>query len=372
MTLEFRKMWTKCERLSLFQNRLIIFIVIAFITMHLMFYLTNEKFKTQERKGWEKVQYDKKFVLVTGGAGFVGHHVIMRLKQDNVNVIGIDNFNDYYNVSLKYLRSNISGVVQPVDVCDLKKMTEIISTKKITHVIHLAAQAGVRYSLTNPQAYVKSNVECFVQLLETLKNTGIPLIYASSSSVYGKNTNIPFSEDHPVVQPASLYAATKRENELLAHVYWNLYKQRSVGLRFFTVYGPLGRPDMAYFSFVKNIFKGLPIPVFNFGKLSRDFTYIDDIVNGIIKCIDVTYNYEILNLGRGEPQSLMQFIKTIEDIAGKKAVLNFKEMVKGDVLVTYADVSKAKASIGYNPNVSLKDGLTRFISWYKLYSNQNK
>ncbi|XP_063405587.1 uncharacterized 37.6 kDa protein in cld 5'region-like [Mytilus trossulus] len=366
-------MWaTKCERLSLFQNRLIILIVIAFIIMHLMFYLTDEKLKTPERKSWEKVQYDKKFVLVTGGAGFVGHHVIMRLKQDNINVIGTDNFNDYYNVSLKYLRSNISGVVQHVDVCDLKKMTEIISDKKITHVIHLAAQAGVRYSLTNPQAYVKSNVECFVQLLETLKNTGIPLIYASSSSVYGKNTNIPFSEDHPVVQPASLYAATKRENELLAHVYWNLYKQRSVGLRFFTVYGPLGRPDMAYFSFAKNILKGLPIPVFNFGKLSRDFTYIDDIVNGIIKCIDVKYDYEILNLGRGEPQSLMQFIKTIEDIAGKKAVLDFKEMVKGDVLVTYADVSKAKTSIGYNPNVSLKDGLTRFISWYKLYSNQPK
>ena len=303
-----------------------------------------------------------KRVLVTGGAGFVGHHTLLELQRRGVFAIGLDTFNDYYDVSLKYQRANISGAVIHGDVCT--DVPTMLKKYNITHVIHLAAQAGVRYSLTHPMAYVESNVECFVKLLEALKHTQIPLIYASSSSVYGKNTKVPFSELDPVVQPVSLYAATKRENELLAHVYWNLYKQRSIGLRFFTVYGPLGRPDMAYYSFTKNIVEGDSIRVFNYGKLSRDFTYIDDIVDGVVRCLQVNYEYEILNLGRGEPQELMTFIRTIEDAVGKKAVLKYEPMAKGDVLTTYADVSKARRMLGYEPKVSLKEGIGKFVEWY--------
>jgi UDP-glucuronate 4-epimerase len=212
---------------------------------------------------------------------------------------------------------------------------------------------------------VRSNLECFVQLLEVIKLRNIKLIYASSSSVYGENTEVPFSESHRVDQPVSLYAATKRENELMAHVYWHLYKLHSVGLRFFTVYGPMGRPDMAYFSFVKKIDERKPIQVYNYGKLSRDFTYIDDIVDGVVNCIDVQFDCEILNLGRGQPQNLMTFIETIERFMGKKAILNFVDMAKGDVLTTYADISKAQRAIEYNPQVSLKEGIQKFVNWYK-------
>ena len=229
----------------------------------------------------------------------------------------------------------------------------------------MAAQAGVRYSLKNPQSYVHNNVECFVQLLEALKNTNIPLIYASSSSVYGKNTKVPFKETDPVIQPASLYAATKRENELLAHVYHNLYKQKSIGLRFFTVYGPMGRPDMAYYSFTIYILEGKHIEVFNYGKVSRDFTYIDDIVDGIVACMTVKFDYEILNLGRGQPYSVGQFISIIENVTGKKAIKKMMPMAKGDVLITYADTSKAKSLLGYNPQVSLEEGIHKFVEWYK-------
>lgn len=306
-------------------------------------------------------------VLVTGGAGFIGHHVIRELKQRGITAIAIDNFNDYYSVHLKKTRANITGSVYKVDVCDSTKIRDLIKQYRITHVIHLAAQAGVRYSIQHPQAYVKSNVECFVQLLEVLKSTNIQLVYASSSSVYGKNTKVPFSESDPVVQPVSLYAATKRENELLAHVYWDMYKLRSIGLRFFTVYGPMGRPDMAYYSFTKNIMEGKPIDVFNHGKLSRDFTYVSDIVDGIIRCLQIDYEYEILNLGRGEPQELMTFIRTIEAAVGKKAVIRYKPMAKGDVLTTYADISKAVHLLGYDPKVSLQEGIELFVEWYKEY-----
>lgn len=292
----------------------------------------------------------------------------MELLKRNVHVVGIDNFNNYYNTSLKYARALISNVVQNVDVCDSATIQELFDMYSFTHVIHLAAQAGVRYSIDHPQAYVKSNVECFVQLLEVLKNRNVPLVYASSSSVYGQNTKVPFSESDPVVQPVSLYAATKRENELLAHVYWDMYKLRSVGLRFFTVYGPMGRPDMAYYSFTKNIVEGQPIPVFNHGKLSRDFTYVSDIVDGIVRCLQVDYEYEILNLGRGEPQELMTFIRTIETAVGKRADLNYQPMAKGDVLTTYADVSKARRLLGYDPKVSLQEGITHFVKWYKEYN----
>ena len=314
---------------------------------------------------WRRDGDPNKHILVTGAAGFIGHYVVMKLKRYKVKVIGIDNFNDYYNVSLKYLRSNISGVVLHLDVCDSTGVSNIIKAHTITHVIHMAAQAGVRYSLSHPQAYVRSNLECFVQLLEEIKLRNIKLIYASSSSVYGENTEVPFSESHRVDQPVSLYAATKRENELMAHVYWHLYKLHSVGLRFFTVYGPMGRPDMTYFSFVKNIDERKTIQVYNYGKLSRDFTYIDDIVDGIVNCIDVEFDCEILNLGRGQPQNLMTFIETIERFMGKKAIINFVKMAKGDVLTTYADISKAQRAIEYNPQVSLKEGIQKFVNWYK-------
>ena len=299
-------------------------------------------------------------VLVTGAAGFVGHHVMMRLP----SAIGIDNFNDYYEVELKRKRAAISGRVYNYDVCDITALNSILNKYKIKYVVHMAAQAGVRYSLKNPQSYVHNNVECFVQLLEALKNTNIPLIYASSSSVYGKNTKVPFKETDPVIQPASLYAATKRENELLAHVYHNLYKQKSIGLRFFTVYGPMGRPDMAYYSFTKNILEGKPIDVYNYGKVSRDFTYVDDIVDGIIACMTVNFDYEIVNLGRGQPYSVGQFISMIEKATGKKAIKKMMPMAKGDVLITYADTSKAKSLLGYNPKVSLEEGIHKFVEWF--------
>lgn len=301
--------------------------------------------------------------LVTGGAGFIGHHVLMKIP----NAVGIDSFNNYYDVSLKYKRAKISGRVIEGNVCDMRLMKRIINKYNIKKVIHLAAQAGVRYSLENPQAYVKSNVECFVQLLEVLKNTNIPLIYASSSSVYGKNTKIPFTETDPVIQPASLYAATKRENELLAHVYHNLYKQKSIGLRFFTVYGPMGRPDMAYFSFTKNILERKPIDVYNYGKVSRDFTYIDDIVSGILGCLKLDFQlhpYEILNLGRGQPYSVEEFISFIENASGVTAIKKMMPMAKGDVLITYANISKAKKLIGYNPQITLEEGINKFVEWY--------
>jgi len=299
-------------------------------------------------------------VLVTGAAGFVGHHIMVKMP----NAIGVDNFNDYYDKSLKYKRAFLSGKVINGDVCDEKLISNIIKNYGIKKVIHMAAQAGVRYSLKNPQAYVKSNVECFVHLLEVLKNTNIPLIYASSSSVYGKNTKIPFSEEDPVVQPASLYAATKRENELLAHVYHNLYKQKSIGLRFFTVYGPMGRPDMAYYSFTKNIIEGKPINVYNYGDVSRDFTYIDDIVDGVIACTRIGFDYEILNLGRGQPYSVGKFIEFIEEATGKKAIKKMMPMANGDVLITYANISKARKMIGYDPKVTLQSGIDRFVKWY--------
>ena len=307
-------------------------------------------------------------VLVTGGAGFIGHHVMKQLQKRNIAVIGIDNYNDYYPVHLKKTRAKITGAVYDVDVCNSDLVRQIMNKHIVTHVIHLAAQAGVRYSIEHPQAYVKSNIECFVELLELLKAKNISLVYASSSSVYGKNIKIPFLESDPVVQPVSLYAATKLENELMAHVYWNMYKLRSIGLRFFTVYGPLGRPDMAYYSFTKNITTGSPISVFNHGNLYRDFTYISDIVDGIIRCLQIDYEYEILNLGRGEPHKLMTFIKYIEDAIGKKAVLDYQNMANGDVMTTYADVSKAKRLLGYVPKISLKDGIEIFCKWYKRYN----
>ena len=329
------------------------FVIIVIVCVCFYLILVRERFISGE--------YD---VLVTGAAGFVGHHVMMRLP----NAIGVDTFNSYYDVDLKYNRAKKSGRVLRGDVCDGVFMRDIIEHYNIKTVIHMAAQAGVRYSLENPQAYVESNVKCFVQLLEVLKNMNIPLIYASSSSVYGKNTKVPFTETDPVIQPASLYAATKRENELLAHVYYNLYRQKSIGLRFFTVYGPMGRPDMAYYSFTKNMLEGKPINVYNYGKVSRDFTYIDDIVDGIVVCLKIEYEYEIMNLGRGQPYTVGKFIEIIEKATGVMAIKKMMPMAKGDVLITYANISKANRLVGYKPHITLEEGIHKFVKWYKNYS----
>jgi len=311
-------------------------------------------------------------VMVTGGAGFVGMHTSLRLRSQGHYVVAFDNLNTYYSPALKNARvQNITaeGVdFVEGDVCDASKIESILIEHQINKVIHLAAQAGVRYSLGHPFEYTKNNVDCFVNLLEVLKDhKEIPLVYASSSSVYGKNTKQPFSESDEVNLPASLYAATKRSNELIAHVYHNLYQVKSIGLRFFTVYGPWGRPDMAYWDFTTKILSGTPIKMFNHGQLKRDFTYIDDIVDGVTGCLDITFEHEILNLGNNQPVEIKEFVKTIEDSLGKKAIIEMVGMQKGDVKETYADVSKANKLLGYRPHTSLAEGIKKFVSWYCEY-----
>jgi len=253
------------------------------------------------------------------------------------------------------------------DVCDAEHLEKLFKEHQFTHVLHLAAQAGVRYSLKKPLEYVKANVQCFVTLLETLRQfPNTTLVYASSSSVYGLNTKVPFSESDAVVRPASLYAATKRENELIAHVYHNLYKQKSTGLRFFTVYGPWGRPDMAYFSFSEAIVNRKPIQVYNHGKVSRDFTYIDDIVSGVMAAIDLGAELEIFNLGGSQPHSVMQLISELErGLAPLTAIKNYTAAAPGDVSITFADLAHSRDKLGYHPLTPLKEGIEKFIVWYK-------
>jgi UDP-glucuronate 4-epimerase len=305
-------------------------------------------------------------VLVTGGAGFIGHHTLVALRGRGIRAVGLDNFNGYYDPALKRARAEASGAVVEGDVCDRGLVARLLEEHSVTHVVHLAAQAGVRYSLERPQAYVRSNVECFVELLEVLKERPVTLVYGSSSSVYGRNTKVPFAEDDPVDAPASLYAATKRCNELLASVYRHLHGLRSVGLRFFTVYGPMGRPDMAYYSFTRDVLAGRTIRLFNRGRLSRDFTYISDIVDGIVACLGVRdFEAEVLNLGRGEPRPLSEFVAAIERATGRTAKVELADMAKGDVLTTFADVSRASKRLGYAPKISLHEGIEKFVAWYR-------
>lgn len=311
-------------------------------------------------------------ILVTGAAGFIGFHLALRLHQNGSKVIGLDNFNDYYNPLLKKDRAQIL-VKQDIpifsgDLCDPQFLQELVEQHQITHIVHLAAQAGVRYSLINPQAYVKSNIEGFVNILEICRSfPTIKLIYASSSSVYGLNTKIPFSEIDPTDNPASLYGATKKTNELLASAYHHLYGISTTGLRFFTVYGPWGRPDMAYFSFAKAIQEGRPIEIYNDGEMKRDFTYIDDIIEGILKAIDHCEGCEIYNLGNHQPVALLRFVEILEEAMGKKAEKLFLPMQPGDVLETYADIEKSHAALGFTPKISLEEGIPRFVAWYKKY-----
>lgn len=311
----------------------------------------------------------QKKIFITGIAGFVGFHLASFLIKRGDYVIGCDNFNDYYNPDLKKERANklkaLGIEVVSCDIQNISSLDSLFAKENISHMVHLAAQAGVRYSLTHPQPYADSNLDGFLQILEVCRRfPSLKLIFASSSSVYGGNTKIPFSETDPTDQPISLYAATKKAGELLAKSYHHLYHIPMTALRFFTVYGPYGRPDMAYYSFAEKIMENIPIPVFNGGKMRRDFTYIDDIIQGTAAAVDQCNGFEIYNLGNNKPEELMTLITLLENSLGKKAQLDFKPMQKGDVVETFADISKAQKKLGFHPQTSLADGISKFTDWY--------
>ncbi len=313
----------------------------------------------------------KKKILITGIAGFIGFHLASFLIKKGDYVIGCDNFNDYYTPELKKSRADklkeLGIEVIPLDIQEIQKSASLLKEKGITHIVHLAAQAGVRYSITHPMPYADSNLTGFLSVLELARSMQAKLIFASSSSVYGGNTKIPFSETDPTDSPVSLYAATKKSGELLAKSYHHLYQIPMTGLRFFTVYGPWGRPDMAYFSFSEKIFNGKPIPVFNHGKMERDFTYIDDIIEGTSAAIDHCNGFDIYNLGNHQPEPLMNLITLLESALGKKAIIDYKPMQAGDVTTTYADISKAQKELGFTPKTSLSSGIDQFTDWFLEY-----
>ncbi|MCG8542244.1 MAG: NAD-dependent epimerase [Clostridia bacterium] len=335
-------------------------------------------------------------ILITGVAGFIGFHLSQYLLNNNYSVIGIDNLNDYYDTKLKQSRLKIlerydDFTFHKIDLKDRPSLDNIFNQYKTSYVINLAAQAGVRYSIENPYAYIDSNLIGFMNILEACRNSPVKhLLYASSSSVYGGNKVVPFSTNHNVDHPVSLYAATKKSNELMAHTYSHLYGIPTTGLRFFTVYGPFGRPDMAYFSFTKDILTGKPIKIFNHGKMERDFTYIDDIVEGIYRLIDKVPDvnkewneskdslstsfapYKIYNIGNNNPIQLMRFIKALESAVGQKAEKIYMNMQPGDVLRTYADVDDLEKDINFRPNTSIEDGLQKFVDWYREYYKVEK
>lgn len=320
--------------------------------------------------------------MVTGAAGFIGFSTSLRLLQKGETVVGIDNLNDYYDVSLKEARLKElekfdSFTFVKLDISDKTGMENLWATQgPFTRVIHLAAQAGVRYSLENPYSYIQSNCMGHLTVIEMCRHTENfkHLVYASSSSVYGGNSKMPFSVEDEVCKPLSLYAATKRSDELMSQSYAHLYRMPQTGLRFFTVYGPWGRPDMALFIFTKAICEGKKLPVFNNGNMKRDFTYIDDIVSGVLATLDTPPEktddkapHRVLNIGNTRSEDLMDFIHLIESELGKKADIDFKGMQAGDVKETYADIAKTTELTGYVPQTTIKDGVPRFISWYKDY-----
>jgi UDP-glucuronate 4-epimerase len=330
-------------------------------------------------------------VLVTGAAGFIGFHVSQRLLERGDTVVGLDNLNDYYDPSLKesrldIIRDNPEFSFVRMDLEDTDGLMGLFAAEGFDRVVHLAAQAGVRYSIENPRAYIDSNIVGTLNVLEGCRHHPVEhLVYASSSSVYGSNTAMPFSVHDNVDHPLSLYAASKKANELMAHTYSNLYDIPTTGLRFFTVYGPYGRPDMALFYFTKSILAGEPIDVFNYGKHRRDFTYIDDIVEGILRTLDhiatpapewdsanpdpgtSSAPYRIYNIGNSKPVELMHYIHVIEECLGKKAEMNLLPLQPGDVPDTYADVQALVADTGYQPDTSVDEGVSRFIEWYLDY-----
>ncbi len=313
-----------------------------------------------------------KRVLLTGAAGFIGFHVAKALHKRGDIVIGCDNFNPYYSVDLKRARAkeleNLGIEIYAVDLKEKAHFDTFISEAKPTHLLHLAAQAGVRASLTHPQSYIDENITAFLNVLEGIRQRPrIPLIYASSSSVYGNNEKVPFSETDRVDSPASLYAVTKKCGEQMAATYHHLFGLKVTGLRFFTVYGEWGRPDMAYYSFVDKILKGEPITLFNHGQMERDFTYISDIVEGILKSIDLSAPHEIFNLGNNRPTQLKRFVEIIEESLGKKARVEYLPMQPGDVLRTYADISHSQKTLGFSPQTTLEMGIPRFVDWFRTY-----
>jgi UDP-glucuronate 4-epimerase len=329
-------------------------------------------------------------ILVTGAAGFIGYHTAMRLLARGDSVIGLDSMNDYYDVSLKEarlarLRPHDRFRFVRMDVAD-RRISDLFAQERFDRVVHLAAQAGVRYSLINPHAYVESNVVGFLNMLEGCRHNPVEhLVYASSSSVYGANTHMPFAVHDNVDHPVSLYAATKKANELMAHCYSHLYGIPTTGLRFFTVYGPWGRPDMALFLFTKAILEGREIDVFNHGKMQRDFTYIDDIVEGVVRVTDNTATpnerwssdvpdpatskapYRIYNIGNNAPVQLGRLIEVLEDALGQTARKRFLDMQPGDVAATYADVDDLERDVGFRPATSIEEGVRRFVDWYREY-----
>ncbi len=330
-------------------------------------------------------------VLITGAAGFIGNDLALRLLERGDEVIGIDNLNDYYDPALK--RARLARTAEHpaftdvrIDLEDRQGIADLFAQHKPDGVVNLAAQAGVRYSLENPNAYVDTNLVGFMHILEGCRHNDVKhLVYASSSSVYGSNTKMPFSVHDNVDHPVSIYAATKKANELMAHTYSHLYRLPTTGLRFFTVYGPWGRPDMALFKFTHNILAGKPIDVFNYGKHRRDFTYIDDIVEGVIRTLDripqpnpnwsgdhpdsatSTAPYALYNIGNNEPVELMHYIEVLEDCLGKKAEKNLLPLQPGDVPDTYADVQDLVRDVGYKPNTTVEEGVANFVAWYRDY-----
>lgn len=330
-------------------------------------------------------------ILLTGSSGFIGFHLSKLFLEKGYEVIGIDNMNSYYDVALKedrlaILEKESKFKFFKIDLKDKEDIFSLFEKERPDYVVNLAAQAGVRYSIENPYAYVDSNLVGFVNILEACRNYPVKhLLYASSSSVYGGNKEVPFSTEHNVDGPVSFYAATKKANELMAHSYSHLYNIPTTGLRFFTVYGPWGRPDMAYFIFVKNIVEGKEIKIFNDGKMERDFTYIDDITEGIYRLLDVIPEkgssidgelskapYKIYNIGNSNPVKLMDFINVIEEKLGMEAVKKYMPMQPGDVLRTYADVSKLEEIINYRPETKIDEGIGKFVDWYKEYYNNKE
>jgi len=329
-------------------------------------------------------------ILVTGAAGFIGYHLSRRLLDRGDSVVGVDNLNPYYDPDLKRARlGRLEGErfsFHRIDIEDRASIDDLFARERPDTVVHLAAQAGVRYSLTNPRVYIDSNVTGFLNVLEACRYHPVEhLVFASSSSVYGANTKMPFSIHDNVDHPVSLYAATKKSNELMAHTYSHLFGLRTTGLRFFTVYGPWGRPDMALFLFTKAILAGEPINVFNNGDMQRDFTYVDDIVEGVIRVVDRPAEadpnwdaadpdpgtsrapYRLFNIGNDNPVPLMDFIRAIEDALGRKAILNLMPMQAGDVPVSWADVSDLASAVGFRPATPIEEGVRRFVEWYRDY-----
>lgn len=329
--------------------------------------------------------------LVTGAAGFIGSHVTKQLLGRGDSVVGLDNLSDYYDVNLKKARlaqfdDNSDFVFEKVDLVDRAEMERVFKEHKFDRVVHLAAQAGVRYSIENPHAYIEANLVGYLHIIEGCRHHEVEhLVYASTSSVYGAHTNMPFSVTRSVDHPLTLYAATKKANELIAHSYSNLYNVPTTGLRFFTVYGPWGRPDMALFLFAKNILAGKPIDVFNYGKHKRDFTYVDDIVEGVIRTSDNVAQanpdwdsdnpdpstssapYRVYNIGNNQPVELMKYVSVLEDCLGKKAEINYLPLQAGDVPETYADVSELITDVGYKPATTVEVGVENFVRWYRDY-----